>query len=43
VVDSIKEIVSSAETRIADAKVDDNPFGFDKKVISNRTKAGEVE
>jgi len=30
VADSIKEIVTATETRIAEAKVDDNHFGFDK-------------
>jgi hypothetical protein len=29
VVDSIKEIATSAETRIAEAKVNDNHFGFE--------------
>jgi hypothetical protein len=42
VADSIKEIVTSTETRIAEAKVDDNHFGFEK-VVSKGTNKGEVE
>lgn len=41
-VDSTKEIVTSAESRIAEAKVDDNHFGFDKVVYKGIDK-GEVE
>lgn len=41
-VDSTKEVVTSAETRIAEAKVDDIHFGFDK-VFSKGTQEGEVE
>jgi hypothetical protein len=42
VVDSNKKLVISAETRIAEVTVDDIHFGFEK-VVSKRTKAGEVE
>jgi hypothetical protein len=42
VVDSTKEIVTSAETRIAEAKVDDIHFGFDK-VVYKETNKGKVE
>jgi hypothetical protein len=42
VVDSTKKLVTSAETRIAEAKVDNIHFGFDK-VVPKGTKEGEVE
>ena len=41
-VDSTKKLVTSAETRIAESKVDDIHFGFEK-VVSKGTKERGVE